>query len=127
MSITPKLSDKDFTVTPRAIRALRCGPVYNLHQANAQVSAADAVPEFSGDTMYQLLSRRFGPVKKDIVEVFSLHTGKDKRTVHRYLSGELAIPRWVVFVTMILCEKSSDELYALWVQARKASEDYPKI
>ena len=127
MSIIQKLSEKDFTVTPRAVRALRPAPVYNLHQANAQASAADDVPEFSGDTMYQLLSRRFGPVKKDIVEMFSLHTGKDPRTVHRYLSGELVIPRWVVFVTMVLCEKSSDELYALWVQARKAAEDHPKI
>lgn len=83
-----------------------------------------AEPDFGAHAMYVLLAQRFGPKKMDIAEMFALHSGKDKRTILRYLSGELAIPRWAVFMTIVLCQESSEGLAALWNKARSAASTY---
>lgn len=91
---------------------------------DAQLNEGSGEPDFNAHAMYVLLSQRFGPKKMDIAEAFALHSGKDKRTILRYLSGELAIPRWAVFMTIVLCQESSEGLAALWTKARSAANIY---
>jgi hypothetical protein len=102
--------------------------VYDLHQANARVAAdVEASPTFSANTMLQLLTERYGPRREDAIAAFSLHSGKDRRTVFRYLSGELPIPRWAALLTVLLHSSTAHQMDELWNKAREAATTYPPV
>jgi len=99
---------------------------YDVQHADGLKDVA-AYHEFGGTALRAVLSRRFGPVTQNQVDGFSLHTGKDKRTVFRYLSGELSIPRWAVFMAISLGRMSDAEIADVWNEARKTARKHAVV
>ena len=92
--------------------------VYDLRHAQGAATAREYA-EFNGEALRTVLAKRFGSMTQQQVDGFALHTGKDKRTIFRYLSGELSIPRWAVFMAITLGHMSDAQVADVWDEARQ--------